>query len=151
VERYLQKVISETNGKLTMTKPKEEKMKNKTQKEREEFTKLAESVKLRIEQQRTPNEEGANSALKKLVDYHMEALSQKEDAVRREVLEEVWLEVRHSKPKFYGKDIDDETEQLIQDISYETKCQILDDIHELFPVKSKYSQEAPSPKYDKTK
>ena len=89
MERYLQKVISETNGKLTMTKPKEEKMKNKTQKEREEFTKLAESVKLRIEQQRTPNEEGANSALKKLVDYHMEALSQKDEEVRREVLEEV--------------------------------------------------------------
>ena len=111
----------------------------KTQKEREDWNKYFSDAHI--------NQHDRDKAWK----WIEKALSQKEEEVRREVLEEVWLEVRHSKPKFYGKDIDDETEQLIQDISYETKCQILDDIHELFPVKSKYSQEAPSPKYDKTK
>lgn len=41
---------------------------------RENFAKLAHSVKYRIEQQKTPNEEGANKALQILIDTHHQEL-----------------------------------------------------------------------------
>ena len=52
---------------------------------REDFAKLAHSVKYRIEQQKTPNEEGANKALQILIDtHHQELQKAREEALARE-------------------------------------------------------------------
>ena len=48
----------------------------------EEFAKLARSVKARIEQQKTPNEEGANKALQILIDTHHHQLQKAREEER---------------------------------------------------------------------
>jgi hypothetical protein len=51
---------------------------------RDEFAKLAHSVKYRIEQQKTPNEEGANKALQILIDtHHQELQKAREETIEK--------------------------------------------------------------------
>ena len=97
---------------------KKEKMKKKTQKERE-FDKWWEEWELTT---------GHSPTKIATYSWHIQKIRQREAEVWEKTLKEVWMKVRNSKPKFYGKNIDDKTEQLIQDIVYETKYEILDDI-----------------------
>ncbi len=86
----------------------------------EEFAKLAHSVKYRIEQQKTPNEEGANKALQILIDTHHQELQKTRTAEQERVvgivekLEGPWKE----EPMYqYGYDKAKEEEE--EDISFD--------------------------------